>query len=76
MTRFEWFSLGHAKIPLELGILNPDDFGYYIRYCVFLDFIAQGNTKTTAITLTAERFRCSERGVYRAISYFDETASK
>lgn len=76
MTRFEWFSLGHAKIPLELGILSSDDFGFYIKYCVFLDFKAQGNDKTTAITLTSDRFRCSERSVYRAISYFDEPTSK
>jgi hypothetical protein len=76
MTRFQWFSLGHAKIPLELGILSSDDFGLYIKYCVFLDFIAQGNEKTTAITLASDRVGCSERTIYRAISYFDETVSK
>lgn len=70
MTRLEFFDNGWAAIGVQISVISPDTFAKYIRYKVFLD-LCNDNQKTTAITLAAERNKCSEVSIYRAITFFE-----
>ena len=76
MSRLEWFDGGHGLIGVELGIVRPDIYMKFIRFKVYCDFRHDGNDKTTAITLTAERNKCSERTIYNSIYFFEGFVSK
>jgi len=70
MTRFEWFENGYAQSALNLGILSPNLFMYFIRYKRFLDVRPKANTQADAMAIVAEEFKCSESSVFRAVSFF------
>ena len=75
MTRFEYFDEGYATVGLQLGVVSVYDVTKFVRYKVYLEFCLQFE-KSTAIELSAERCRCSDRAIYRAIDFFDKTLSK
>jgi len=70
MNRFEYFDKGFARVGMELGVVSINDFTKFVRYKVYLDFIAEGQTKTTAVILTCDRCRCSRATVYLSIGFF------
>jgi len=70
LDRFRYFDEGYARIGMELGVVSVDDFTKFIRYKVYLDFLSEGQTKTTAVILTGERCRCCRATVYNSIKYF------
>ena len=55
----------------QIGIYIPD-LPKLIRYNEYLFFL-QSNDKQTAITLAAERTKCAESTIYRAIEFFADS---
>ena len=72
MTRFEWFEQGYGQQAYHMGIIRADVFMKFIRYKVYLDFLDQGNSISTAIELAAERNHCDRATMYRSIKYCRE----
>ena len=70
MDRFEYFDKGFARVGMDLGVVSIDDFTKFIRYKVYLDFISEGHSKTTAVILTVDRCQCCRATVYNSIKFF------
>ncbi len=70
--RFNWCESGQAILGMNLGMVDPAIVSKYIRYKVYMDLIAIGHKRDQAMSLAAERSKCSEITIYRDIRFFQD----
>lgn len=71
ITTFSFFQQ-HGVYMLQNGIITSDKYMAYVRYMVYLDFKAQGETHERAIIKSAGRNKCTIHSIYRAIKFMTD----
>jgi len=70
LTRLEWFDKGLANDALSLGIISTTIYAKWIQYKVYLEELPIQKSKHQAILQAAERTKCNEKTIRRAIEFF------
>ncbi len=65
-TIYQFFE-EHGVYMIDNGIITADKFMAYIRYKVYLDFLAQGNSHEQAVIKASARNKCTPWSIWRSI---------
>lgn len=69
MTRLEYFK-NYGTIGVDLGLIAEAKLAWYIRFCIYTNYLIDGKESSEAIKLTANECNCSEVRVYKAVQFF------